>query len=78
VESELERAGAIQAVQQIAGSLESVPFAKTLGAQATDRLVGHGLDGALEGLFHYLARQEAAIRTDPAARTTDVLKEVFG
>jgi hypothetical protein len=78
VESELERAGAIQAMQQIAGSLESVPFAESLGAQATDRLVGHGLDGALDGLFHYLARQEAAIRTDPAARTTEVLKEVFG
>lgn len=78
VESELERAGAIQAVQQVAGSLESVPFAESLGAQATDRLVGHGLDGALDGLFHYLARQEAAIRTDPAARTTEVLKEVFG
>jgi hypothetical protein len=78
VESELERAGAVAAVQQIAGSLESVPFAESLGAQATDRLVGHGLDGALDGLFHYLARQEAAIRTDPAARTTEVLKEVFG
>jgi hypothetical protein len=78
VERELERAGAIRAVQEIAGSLESVPFAPSLGARATDRLVGHGLDGALDGLFHYLARQEAAIRTDPAARTTDVLKEVFG
>jgi len=78
VESELERAGAVAAVQQVAGSLESVPFAESLGAQATDRLVGHGLDGALDGLFHYLARQEAAIRTDPAARTTELLKEVFG
>ncbi|MBK1667894.1 hypothetical protein CKO28_07580 [Rhodovibrio sodomensis] len=78
VESELEQAGAVAAVQEVAAGLDSVPFAGSLGAQATDRLVGHGLDGALDGLFHYLAKQEAAIRTDPAARTTEVLQEVFG
>jgi len=78
VRDELEKAGAVAAVQQVAGRLESVPFAESLGAQATEGLVDHGLDGALDGLFHYLATQEAAIRTDPAARTTEVLKEVFG
>lgn len=78
VQDELNKAGAVAAVQEVAASLDSVPFAGSLGAQATDRLVGHGLDGALDGLFHYMARQEAAIRTDPAARTTEVLKEVFG
>ena len=78
VARELEQAGAVAAVQEVAAGLDSVPFAQSLGAQATDRLVGHGLDGALDGLFHYLARQEAAIRTDPGARTTEVLKEVFG
>jgi hypothetical protein len=78
VQDELEKAGAVTAVQQVAGRLDSVPFANSLGAQATDRLVDHGLDGALDGLFHYLAKQEAAIRSDPAARTTEVLKEVFG
>ena len=78
VARELEQAGAVAAVQEVAAGLDSVPFAQSLGAQATDRLVGHGLDGALDGLFHYLARQEAAIRTDPGARTTEVLQEVFG
>ncbi|HEX5419239.1 MAG TPA: DUF4197 domain-containing protein [Gammaproteobacteria bacterium] len=32
----------------------------------------------LDGLFTVLAEQEKAIRTDPAARTTDLLKKVFG
>jgi len=32
----------------------------------------------LDGIFHYLAQEEAAIRTDPGARTTDLLKRVFG
>ena len=35
------------------------------------------VDKALDGLFHYLGIEEAAIRTNPAARTTDLLKKVF-
>jgi len=35
-------------------------------------------DKALDGLFVMLAREEAKIRTDPAARVTDILKKVFG
>ncbi|MDX1401970.1 MAG: DUF4197 family protein, partial [Kiloniellales bacterium] len=30
------------------------------------------------GLFHYLAEQEAAIRSNPAARSTELLQKVFG
>ncbi len=33
---------------------------------------------ALEGLFLKLAQEEEKIRTDPAARVTDLLKRVFG
>jgi hypothetical protein len=33
---------------------------------------------ALSGLFHVLGDEEKKIRTNPAARTTDLLKEVFG
>jgi hypothetical protein len=32
----------------------------------------------LDGLFHKLAVEEKAIREDPVARTTDLLKTVFG
>jgi len=35
-------------------------------------------DEALDGLFTVLAREEQAIRQDPAARTTDLLRRVFG
>ena len=34
----------------------------------------HGRDG----LFYMLARQEAEIRTNPVARSTALLKQVFG
>lgn len=35
-------------------------------------------DQALNGLFKTLGNEEKAIRKDPAARTTDLLKKVFG
>jgi len=78
VDRELRRAGAIESLDRIAGRVEGVPFAPALGEEAQDRLVEHGVDGALEGIFHYLASEEAAIRNDPAKRTTDLLREVFG
>ena len=35
-------------------------------------------DRSLDGLFHLLAEEEQRIRTEPVARTTDLLKRVFG
>ena len=32
---------------------------------------------ALDGLFHMIAKEEAKIRKDPLARTTEILKRVF-
>ena len=44
------------------------------GFNFTDFVVGQALDG----IFLYIAEQEAAIRTNPAARTTELLRDVFG
>jgi hypothetical protein len=33
---------------------------------------------AVDGLFYVLGQEERKIRTDPAARVTGLLKEVFG
>ena len=52
----------------------SVPFVKKVDADLSDYVVQKGMDG----IFYYLAREEAAIREDPAKRTTDILKRVFG
>jgi len=38
----------------------------------------YATDQALDGLFQLLAGEEKRIRNDPAARTTDLLKQVFG
>jgi hypothetical protein len=52
------------------------PMASMLGGP-TD-LNGYVTQKALDGLFLRVADEEKAIRADPAARTTDLMKKVFG
>jgi hypothetical protein len=33
---------------------------------------------SLDGLFHVVGEEEKKIRTNPSARVTDLLREVFG
>jgi len=75
---ELEKAGAIATFDETVAAYDSLSFVPPMAEDAKGRLIDHGLDGALSGLFHYLAKEEAAIRNDPAKRTTDLLKSVFG
>jgi len=48
-----------------------------LGSSSLD-LDNYVTDQALDGLFTYIAIQEREIRENPAARTSDLLKQVFG
>ncbi len=52
------------------------PMASMMG-ESTD-LNGYVTQKALDGLFTRVGDEEKAIRTDPAARTTDLMKKVFG
>lgn len=74
----LAETGALRTLDRTLARYSKVPFAPELGQNAQRRLVDHGLDGALAGLFHYMAKEEAAIRNDPARRTSELLKDVFG
>jgi len=38
----------------------------------------YATDKAIEGLFLMIAKEEKNIRQDPVARTTELLKKVFG
>jgi ABC-type uncharacterized transport system fused permease/ATPase subunit len=40
-------------------------------------LTNHVVDKALDGIFYYVAQEEAAIRNNPAKRTTELLQKVF-
>jgi hypothetical protein len=66
--------GAIQSYDRMMAQYKSIPFVPDVKADLTRYTVKKGLDG----LFTYVAVEEAAIRNDPAKRTTDLLKRVFG
>ena len=74
VSNALESVGATRQYKALAGQYNALPF---LRSQAFD-LDRYVVDKALEGLFHVLAQEERKIRTNPAARVTDLLRTVFG
>lgn len=74
----LQETGAIQTLDGLSDSLRSIPLAPQLGADAKTDLVRHGVQYGLDGMFHYIAREEAAIRANPAKRSSEILRRVFG
>ncbi|MDX2429249.1 MAG: DUF4197 domain-containing protein [Xanthomonadales bacterium] len=74
VDSSLEDVGALQLYDGVMQQYDEVPFAPKVDLDMSDYVVEKGLDG----IFYYLAKEEAAIRSNPAKRTTDLLKSVFG
>src|SRR5581483_1824274 len=73
VHRSMERVGVVQQYDQL---INSTPGGSTLASQfdLNKYVVGKTLDG----LFHMLGEEEKQIRKNPAARTTALLKEVFG
>jgi len=65
--------GALSLYDQMVGQYDTLPFVPDLKASLTD----HATEKAMDGLFHYIALQEADIRSDPTRWTTDILKKVF-
>lgn len=74
VNKSLSEVGAIQAYDRVMKEYRSVPFVPDVKADLTNHVVEKGMDG----IFYYMAMEEAAIRQNPAKRTTDLLKRVFG
>lgn len=74
IQNALSQAGAMQAYDQVMGQYQALPFMPDVKANLNDYVV----DKALDGIFYYVAQEEAAIRENPAKRTTELLKKVFG
>lgn len=74
VQDSLAEVGAIRAYDNTIDRYRDLPFVPDIKADLT----GYVVDRALAGIFHYVAQEEAAIRRDPARRTTELLKKVFG
>ena len=73
VDKALNQVGVTRQYKELLGRAQSIPFLKTDSLDIDRYVLGKSLDG----LFHVLGEQEKQIRTNPAARTTDLLKEVF-
>ena len=74
VENSLSKVGAVQTYDKVMGKYQALPFVPDAKANLTDHVVQKGMDG----IFYYLAKEEAAIRNDPLKQTTNLLKKVFG
>ena len=74
ISSSVDEVGCTRSYKEMMGKYESVPF---MDKQSLD-LDHYVTSKALDGLFYMVGEEEKKIRTDPAARVTDVLKTVFG
>lgn len=74
ISSSVNEVGATRSYKEMMGKYESVPF---MDKKSLD-LDHYVTNKALDGLFYMVGQEEKKIRTDPAARVTDLLKTVFG
>ena len=73
VDKSMNEVGVTRQYNELVGRYESIPFVK----KETFDLDSYVVTKALDGLFHVLGDEEKKIRTNPQARVTDLLKEVF-
>jgi hypothetical protein len=74
VDKAMNEVGVTRQYKELVGKYQTIPFMKSESFDIDHYVVTKALDG----LFHVLGEEEKKIRTNPAARVTDLLKEVFG
>ena len=74
IEASLEKVNATKYWEDVISTYNKIPLVQDLNPDLTSYVT----QKALEGLFHMIAKEELAIRQDPVARTSAILKKVFG
>jgi hypothetical protein len=74
VSSSMNEVGVTRAYKNMMDKYTTIPFVK---AESLD-LDHYVTEKSLDGLFYMVGQEEIKIRSDPAARATDLLKKVFG
>jgi hypothetical protein len=74
VRKSLAQSGAFTSLEQAASQYGLGGVTSNLQADLTNHAVGLGLDG----IFLYVAEEEKKIRKNPVARTSEILRRVFG
>ncbi|MCP4020812.1 MAG: DUF4197 domain-containing protein [Desulfobacteraceae bacterium] len=73
IDESLSQVGAVKAYDNVIREYKNLPFVPDVKSDLTEYVVGKGMDG----IFYYVAKEEAAIRNDPTKRTTELLQKVF-
>lgn len=74
VQNALNKVNATKYYTDIVTRYNSIPMVQKVNPDLND----YATDMAIQGLFTMIAKEEKNIRQDPVARTTDLLKRVFG
>ncbi len=74
IETSLEKVDATKYWDDVINSYNKIPFVKKMNPDLAEYVT----EKAIYGLFIMIAKEEAKIRKDPAARTTELLRKVFG
>lgn len=74
IEASLEKVNATKYWEDLVGTYNKIPLVQDVNPDLTSYVT----QKALEGLFYMIAQEEKAIRQDPLARTSELLRKVFG
>jgi hypothetical protein len=70
----LDKVDATKQWEELVKTYNKIPFVKKMNPNLTEYVTGKAIDG----LFVMVAKEELKIRKDPMARTSEILKKVFG
>jgi hypothetical protein len=74
VQANLDKVNATKYYGDLITNYNRIPFISKVNPNLND----YATDMAIQGLFTMIAKEEKSIRQDPAARTSELLKKVFG
>jgi hypothetical protein len=74
IQKSLDEVNATKYWTDLISTYNKIPFVQKMNPD----LASYVTDRAIEGLFVMIAKEELKIRKDPVARTTELLKKVFG
>jgi hypothetical protein len=74
IQASLNKVNATKYYGELVSRYNSIPLVQKVNPDLND----YATDLSMQGLFTMIAKEEKSIRQDPGARTTELLKRVFG
>jgi hypothetical protein len=74
IKNSLDQVNATKYYADLVSTYNQIPLVQKVNPDLED----YATEKAMDGLFHLIAQEETQIRKDPVARTSELLKKVFG